>query len=272
METISELDFAYLDRSVLKRLGIEVLTLVEIFRGGGAGVVVKDGARSLVKRFAFGSQEVYLKFYRGYTSYHWNGSFWRPVRALRAFQNACRLAALGIGTAPVLAVVARDRASTTGESGLFTLSLSPAQRITLFFLDQLSHQGAEEERRVVLSDLAAFLADIHRRGVYPKDCKDGNVLVRKEDHGYSFHLLDYDSFLFLDSVSSRRRLKNLYQLGITLGQVLTQEERLFILQCYSRASPSWKVDVERLGLEIAKAVKVRQQRKQRRQALRGKVV
>jgi hypothetical protein len=263
METISGLDFAYLDRSILKSLGIEVFTLIDIFRGGGAGLVIKDGRRSFVKRFSFGSQEVYLKFYRTYALSRRIGSFWRAAPALRAFRNARRLAALGIGTAPAVAVVARDRNSATGESGLFTLSLLPAESITQFFMDKLSNPGAEEERRVVLRELACFLSDIHGRGIYPKDCKDANVLVRREDDGYSFHLLDYDSFLFLDSVSARRRMKNLHQMGITLGQVLSQEERLLMLQWYRQASPSLKLDVERLGVEIERGVKVRQQRRQR---------
>jgi hypothetical protein len=263
METISGLDFAYLDRSILKTLGIEVFTLIDIFRGGGAGLVIKDGRRSFVKRFSFGSQEVYLKFYRAYAYSRWFGTYWRDAPAIRALQNARRLAALGIGTAPAVAAVARDRTRATAESGLFTLSLFPAQSISQFFMDKLSNDGAEEERRIVLRDLACFLSDVHRRGIYPKDCKDANVLVRSEDDGYSFHLLDYDSFSFSDSVSSRRRLKNLYQIGITLGQVLSQEERLLMLQCYTQASPSWKLDVERLGMEIERGVEVRRQRRQR---------
>jgi tRNA A-37 threonylcarbamoyl transferase component Bud32 len=269
-EVISGVEFSYLDHSLLQKHGIGVQSLVDGFRGGGTGEVIQQGPQALVRRLFIGSQEIYLKLYRLRGLRRWVNSEWARGRALRAFQNARRLADLGIKTAPVLAVVGRDRNGTRGESGLFTLSLSPAQRITLFFLDHLAKHDDGRERLSVLRELGSFLFNIHERGVYPRDFKDSNVLLRRADQGYSFYLVDYDGFLFASSVSLRRRLKNLYQIGITLGETLTREERLSLLRCYCEGGLLDEPDVERLEQEISGAIQARQQSKQRLQIIRAK--
>jgi hypothetical protein len=269
-EVISGVEFSYLDHSLLQKHGIGVQSLVDGFRGGGTGEVIQQGPQALVRRLFIGSQEIYLKLYRLRGIRRWVTGERARCRAFRAFQNAARLADLGIKTAPVLAVAGRDRNGTTGESGLFTLSLSPARRITLFFLDHLATHDDGKERLSILRELGSFLFNIHERGVYPRDFKDSNVLLRRADHGYAFYVVDYDGFLFAGSVPLRRRLKNLYQIGITLGETLTREERLFLLRSYCEGGLLNERDVERLEQEISQAIQARQQSKQRLQIIRAK--
>lgn len=251
MENISGLEFAFVDRGLLRTHGIDISTLVEIFRKGDAGALVQEGPKSTVHRYSVGDQEIYLKAYRARGFFRWIAV--GPYRrALNAFTNASRLAHLGVNTAPVLALVKRDRDGTAARSGLFTLSLLPAQSTRLFFLNRLSDGSAMDRRRQLLDELAGFLFHVHEKGIYPKDFKHSNILVTETEHGHSFYLVDYDGFLFLKSVSTRRRLKNLYQIGSTLGPVLSQAEVRFLLQCYGERKPSLQDALGALADEIEK--------------------
>lgn len=248
MEKISGLEFAFVDRSLLRTHGIDISALVEIFRKPEAGELVQEGAKSAVRRYSVGGQEIYLKVYLAPGFRRWiAGAAYR--RALKAFKNVIRLADLGINTAPVLAVVKTDCDGTAVTSGLFTLSLFPAQTTQSFFLNQVSEQSADG-RRQLLDELAGFLFHIHEKGIYPKDFKHSNVLVRETGHGHSFYLVDYDGFLFLKSVSARRRLKNLYQIGSTLRPPLSRAELRFLLQCYGERKPSLQGSLETLADKI----------------------
>jgi hypothetical protein len=271
-EVVSGVEFSYLDRSLLEKLGIGVQSLVEAFRGGGTAAVIQQGPRTQVRRFFIGTQEIYLKLYRLRGLRRFFGIGGARSGALRAFRNARRLAELRINTAPVLAVVRRDHERRRAESGLFSLSLFPARRITLFFLDYLAEQHDRGERLRVLNELGSFLFNIHEHGVYPKDFKDSNLLVGRAGRGYSFYLPDYDGFLFVSRVSSRRRLKNLYQIGATLGEALTREERLFLLRSYGAGRLFDGPGAERLEREISRAIVARRQTKQRLQVIRAKGV
>jgi serine/threonine protein kinase len=251
MEKISGLEFAFVDRCLLRTHGIDISTLVEIFRKRDAGALVQEGPKSTVRRCSVGDQEIYLKAYlaRGFRWWIAAGPY---RRALNAFKNASRLADLGVNTAPVLAVVKRDCDGTAARSGLFTLSLFPAQSTQLFFRNRLSDGSAMERRHQLLDELAGFLFHIHEKGIYPKDFKHSNVLVRETGHRHSFYLVDYDGFLFLKSVSARRRLKNLYQIGSTLRPALSRAELRFLLQCYGERKPSLQGSLEALADEIEK--------------------
>jgi len=250
MENISGLDFAYLDRCLLENSGIEIATLVDVFRGREAGTVVQKGPKSVVRRHPVGDQEIYLKLYRWRRISRWLGMDRGYCRALKALENASRLASLGIKTAPVLALVKRDRNGITAESGLFTLSLSPAQAISRYLIERLSNRQAGTHRHEILRQLADFLWNIHEKQIYPKDFKDGNILIRQISEQYCFYLVDYDSFLFLRSISSRRRLKNLYQIGSTLRYALSEGELEFLLQAYCERRPSLSGRVRALQREI----------------------
>jgi hypothetical protein len=255
MENISGLDFGYLDRSLLVSLGIEIAALVEIFRGRDKGQLVQEGSRTSVRRYSTGRQEIYLKLYRPYGVCRWLPANTAYRRALQALNNARRLRELKIKTAPVLAVVKQDNDERTSESGLFTLSLFPAQGSILFFLNELSCGRAVQQRRQVLCELASFLWNLHEKGIYPKDCKHSNVLIRQTEQGYSFYLIDYDSFLFLNSVSCKRRLNNLYQISSTLGPALVAGEVRFLLECYGQRAGSLDHALERLERDIERRLR-----------------
>ena len=250
MENISGIEFAYLNRCLLESSKIKIAALVDVFRGPEAGSVVQRGPKSVVRRYLVGDQEIYLKLYRWRRISRWLRIDRGYCRALKAMENTFRLTSLGIKTAPVLALVRRDRNCSPAASGLFTLSLSPAQTISRYLVERLSSRQAGTQRREILRRLAEFLWNIHEKQIYPKDFKDGNILIRRISDHYCFYLVDYDSFLFSRSISSRRRLKNLYQIGSTLRYALSEGEVEFFLQAYCERRPSLSGRVGALQREI----------------------
>lgn len=237
MENNSGLDFAYLDRPLLKEIGIEIAALVDVFHRRDAGTLVQQGPKTVVRRYAVGNQELYLKLYRGRRVSRWLGTDWGYRHSFRALRNASRLSSFGIKTAPVLALV-REKTNESMESGLFTRSLSPAQVISRYFVERLPPLEMAEERRDILRRLAAFLWNIHAKRIYPKDFKVGNILIGRSGQEYCFYLVDYDGFLFSKTISSRRRLKNLYQVGSSLSHTVSKGELQLFLEAYGEKEPS----------------------------------
>ncbi|MBI4527653.1 MAG: hypothetical protein HY695_27975 [Deltaproteobacteria bacterium] len=253
----------------MDQLQIDVSTVAEAFREEADNCIAKTGQKTLVRLISLGSQRLFLKFYTARGPSRWiRGSARR--RVLRAYANACRLNVLGIKTAPILAVILRDVERTGGCSGLVTLSLSPAKTLTLFFMEQLPVPGHEAARRVLIKRLSDFLCGLHDRGVYPKDFKDTNVLVRQCGDDHRFYIVDCDGLLFLRSLSRRRRMKNLAQIGITLGEALSPAERLLFLSAYANRYPELKMDLERVELGWKKAIERRQLQRDRLTTIRSR--
>jgi hypothetical protein len=269
-EIISGLEFAYLDRSLIDQLRLNASDLAETFRRKDQEGIVKASERSVVRLFPAGDRHVYLKLYCPRGAARWIRRGWARRRVLSALRNARRLASLEIKTAPILAVVVRDLRGAGTDSGIFTLSLAPAKTITLFFLEYLSIPETQGERRAVIEKLAGFLRGLHERGVYPKDFKDTNLLIRRLGPRHEFYMVDCDSLLFLRSVSRRRRLKNLVQIGITLGEALSSAERLFFLRAYAQGFDTLKADLEEVERQMGDVIHRRRLKRQRLSAVYSK--
>ncbi len=123
----------------------------------------------------------------------------KPSKARRAYRNACRLLELGINTPVPYVAVERKQGAFLKES--------------YFVCDYLD--GWTELRGIERRDdfdrlaraLAAFMANLHRKGVMMKDFTQGNILFKPTADGYDFALIDINRMSF--GVHSRRsQLRN----------------------------------------------------------------
>jgi tRNA A-37 threonylcarbamoyl transferase component Bud32 len=203
----------------------------------GEREILKDSRRSALSRQLLAGTRVVVKETRcrGFLDLLKN-AFRRP-RGLAAWVNGNGLVVREVGAAIPLAVVVQGRWPFRRSSWLLMEDIHPDERLDLYvlrrFAGELDESLRAEKRRLVRS-FAAFLGDLHRRGIYHGDLKAVNVFVRAQPGGrFAFRLVDYDHVRFGRSVSTRRRIKNLGQLAASIAVLVTRTDRLRFFRAYA---------------------------------------
>lgn len=164
------------------------------------------------------------------------GLFRKP-KALRAFDNAEELRALGFDTPePVCAV-------TLTECGCLRRSYYVCR-----YLENWSELRGIEKRsdfNLIARALAAYMNRLHRAGVFMKDFTQGNILFCRDDSGvYRFMLVDINRMEF--GVSDPKKLMSNF--GAALD---TREGIVALAAAYAALQPGEDKDAF-----VAKAVKI----------------
>jgi Ser/Thr protein kinase RdoA (MazF antagonist) len=216
--------------------------LEAIARRVPARAVIHAG-RNLIFRQRVGDEEVAVKRFpvsggRGFI-YRL-----RTGKAVRAFDNAARLLALGIGTPrPLAAVEVRW--------GRALLASFYCCAFVATFREARSLKSLEApDRTALLELLGRFIGRLHESGVLHRDLTSGNVLLIPDPDkpaGVTFQLVDLNRMRF-GRVSVRAGLANLAQLRLQdSGALLSGYCRARSLVA-SRAAPYYRF---RLGLRSA---------------------
>lgn len=188
---------------------------VRLYTVAGVRLVVKSFARiSWLNRVAYG--------------------LLRPSKAVRAYQYAQRLLAMGIDTpVPVAAIDVR-------EGGVLRHSFFVSLYSEYESLDVLNRYPAQP-LEPLLDALTDYLLKVHDCGVLHGDLNASNILYRKVDEEYYlFQLIDINRLSFKRNLSHNERLSNLRKLNCNpvayfyiLGryaQVLNEREEAFQLR------------------------------------------
>lgn len=93
------------------------------------------------------------------------------------------------------------------------------------------------EKRAFVKAFAHWLATLHAKGIYHLDMKACNLLVLKEDRGWSFKLLDLEDLRLDQRVDEKRLFKNLLQLNTSIPERMTRTDRLRFFKEYQRLHP-----------------------------------
>ena len=155
--------------------------------------------------------------------------------AIRSFKGALLLQEKKIPTAAPLAAVEPWRWQGLGTSYYLAETVDDARnlRAVLFELEEKRPASATLKRRRLLRNLSAFFWRVHGSGVYHRDLKDANILVRdKEGERFEFVLIDLDGVRRSRTFSWRKRLKNLIQ--VCRSRRLTYRDKIFFLDDYLR--------------------------------------
>ena len=187
-------------------------------------------------------KNVYMKQHNALSIGHRLASFFLPSAALRSLAGAVTLLQAGYATArPVAAVEHRNRGVLV-KSFYFSEEISGAKAVDNFWRENLvalRGPAGYRTRRAFLQALARLLSSLHRRNIYHNDLKASNILIRNEQASLEqasmeglFSLIDLQGLRRCLYISKRRRVKNLAQLGRTLGQFLSQSEKLYFLKAY----------------------------------------
>jgi serine/threonine protein kinase len=181
-------------------------------------------------------KNVYVKQHNALTLGHRLAAFFLPSAAMRSLAGALTLLRAEYDTAKPVAAVEYRRRGVLIKSLYFSEEVRGAKTVDTFWRENLVRLRAAEgyrKRRAFLRALAHLLKSLHKQRLYHNDLKASNILIRKEQPaGELFSLIDLQGLKRCLYVSKRRRIKNLAQLGRTLGRFLSHSEKLFFLNEY----------------------------------------
>jgi serine/threonine protein kinase len=92
------------------------------------------------------------------------------------------------------------------------------------------------EKRQLIKNVAEFLGKLHLGGIYHGDLTADNIFVERTNTQFHIYLIDLDSVRSTHWISSRRRIKNLDELGRNFLdlRVISTFDRGYFLKHYLR--------------------------------------
>lgn len=166
--------------------------------------------RNTVKRFADGTADIVVKRYGRITFF--NRIMYATLRkskARRAYENACRLRKMGVGTPEEIAYAEWRKGLMMTSCCLIT---EFSDWLPLTFLADYRFGNTDNEP--LLDALTEWIIGLHDKGIEHQDLNIGNILYRKEPDGrLSFQVIDINRMRFRKEMTLDKRLKNLCRLS-----------------------------------------------------------
>jgi tRNA A-37 threonylcarbamoyl transferase component Bud32 len=175
--------------------------------------------------------------------------------AARVARNVSRMQASGMAV-PVLVAVLERGGLRTRRSCVVTEAVD-GQRA-----NELWPQLTGTQRKRFVDTLAAFMRDLHRRGLYPQDTSAANLIVEPVDATWRIVLVDLDRVRKYRTVSWKRRRKNLIQLERSLRRGSRNVDRLRFLHRYLGPLPRAKM--RRVAADVLEAVQRKDDKSRRK--------
>lgn len=180
------IQYEYQDRYQFLKPSFE--SIREIFSGGKhtihkarneLKVIELRGVKTVVKSFKIPhllNRIVYTHFRKG--------------KAYKSYHNALRLQELGISTPSPIALIEFYESGLLGESFFIAEFFDYDFTIRTPLLEPL------EDREAIFTAFAAYTYGLHQKGVWHLDYSPGNILIKREESGYQFSIVDINRMEF----------------------------------------------------------------------------
>jgi tRNA A-37 threonylcarbamoyl transferase component Bud32 len=186
--------------------------------------------------------EVYVKYYQFTTLKQLLQTLFQVNKAQKSWRIARTLLKKGVSTPRPVAYLTRRRSFLSREHILITegittgLSLRDYVRTYIQAASELPRTKEKlSEKRLLIRSVAEFLGKLHLVGIYHGDFTASNIFVAYLRPGhFQIYLIDLDSVRSTRWILSRRRLKNLDELGRNFLdlRVITTSDRIRFLKHY----------------------------------------
>lgn len=117
-------------------------------------------------------------------------TFFRKSKAYKSYHHALRLEELGISTPAPIALI------ECFESGLLTDSYFISEYFEYDFTIRTPLLEPLEEREAIFRAFAAYTFELHQKGVWHLDYSPGNILIKRNEQGYQFSIVDINRMEF----------------------------------------------------------------------------
>lgn len=169
-------------------------------------------------------------------------TLFRKSRGKKVWEKAQILLNLQVSIPYPLAYLERRNFGLLKESLFVTTWIDNAFSLEQFFENNFKEifKGAHlKEKHHFINQVAHYLKNIHDLGIFHRDLKSKNILVKTQDKQYHFYLLDLDSLKIKRNLSYKNRLKDLARLNMSFlnTRILSKSNRLRFLINYLEGNP-----------------------------------
>lgn len=218
----------------------------------GSPQVLKDAAESAVTRVSLpGMPSVCVKEVRWRGAAHAIKSLFRATQGVRTFANGWRLKRAGFSAACPLGLVRERRwRLVTGE--WIVMEVIPRYlELDRYLVHRIRNGWPSEERRGLARLMGRYIGSLHSAGIFHSDLKTCNILISEmgqetaditasgqwrpigPGNALRFSLVDYDDVTFYRVVPTRKRIKNLVQIFLSMPTAVAASDRLRFLHEYA---------------------------------------
>jgi hypothetical protein len=88
-----------------------------------------------------------------------------------------------------------------------------------------------------IGQFAGWIGSLHRAGIYHRDLKTCNILVREKADGWGFSLIDLEDVSHGAKIGIERILKNLVQINCSIPRFFSYRDRVRFLKGYLKINP-----------------------------------
>jgi len=184
--------------------------------------------------------------------------FFRESKAKRSFYNSIRLRQMEIHTPEPVGYIEFPTPFRFRESFYISEFFNFDFEIRAVFADV-----DFENREHILKKFIEYTYELHQKGVYHIDYSPGNILVKKEEDGYIFSIIDVNRMKFIN-FNNELRMKSISKL------TNNEQDNNFMVTYYANISNK---KVEELSLLLEKQLQKQQnylKRKQKLKRVKGK--
>lgn len=168
-------------------------------------------------------------------------------RARRLFRNHVALIERDVPTLQPIAAISERSGPFLQNSFLITEQIDAKPLFTLWEKNIYPSGNSPERRRKLMTDVALLVAKMHKAGVFHRDLKSSNILVKTDGQPV---VADLDGARMRSSVSYRQRVRDLARLSTSLVPLANMADRHVFLREYIAAFGAGD-DLKRMGRHIA---------------------
>ncbi|MBW2056321.1 MAG: hypothetical protein JRJ26_02380 [Deltaproteobacteria bacterium] len=191
---------------------------------------------SLADRVGARGLRVCVKQYRYERPWdRWRNSIRRP-KGKASWVAGNTLFRLGFSPLKPLAYAERRRLGLLQEAFFITESCVGDTELDRYLVQRFEEKPRSHLRRFI-EEFAGWLGSLHGAGIYHRDLKTCNILVRERPDGWSFSLLDLEDVTQGTAVGSEEVLRNLVQINCSIPGFLSYTDRVRFFKAYLRSNP-----------------------------------
>jgi tRNA A-37 threonylcarbamoyl transferase component Bud32 len=185
---------------------------------------------SIVSNFNFGANglRVCVKEYRYETILDRLRNVFRQPKGKISWVAGNVLFSRGICPMKPLAYAERRRLRLLQEAYYVTESLADDMEMDRYLIRMFEKH---------IRHFAGWIGFLHRTGIYHRDLKTCNILIREKPGGWSFSLIDLEDVIQGAKIGIEKILRNLVQINCSVPRFFTYGDRIRFLKGYLGANP-----------------------------------
>jgi hypothetical protein len=200
-------------------------------------------AVSLIGTVGANGRRVCVKSYRHDTGLDSWKRIIRVPKGRRAWTVGNLLVSRGLCSGKPLAYVERRKYGILFEGLYITESVAEDRELDRYLLHRFQDHSGHEWRRFIQA-FGRWVGSLHRAGIYHRDLKTCNILVREEAGKWRFTLIDLEDVAFEAAIGIERIVRNLVQINCSVPKSISVGDRLRFLNAYLEVNP---VSLEKRG-------------------------